>query len=81
MTRSARTAVVFAFGAALVLAGLMLRYYAGEVALRHPNTSTPQGYEYYVGVASDIANNLLLGGLIIEGFAALGWITAPRDDR
>jgi len=81
MSRAARTAVVFLFGAALALAGLMLRFYAAEFALRWLNVSSPQGYEYYVAVAADIANGLLLGGLMVEGFAALAWITVPKDDR
>jgi hypothetical protein len=82
MNRTTRAVCAFVFGATLVVGSTVLLVFANEVgdqlaSFRGRLALTAPEREYYVL----FAGCLLLGGLIIEGFALLGWIIAPRDGR
>lgn len=71
MDRTTRIVASFAFGATLVVTGLMLGVYSGDAARVWTDI---MGSRFREKPFSDAANTLLLGGLIIEGLALHGWI-------
>lgn len=78
MRRTTRAFLAFGFGAAVVLSGLALTAFVGKVQGAVLNVAGPYLNGDEIGNAGTA---LLLGGLVIEGLALLGWIIAPTDDR
>ena len=79
MSRNARVAIAFTFGAALLTTGLLLFWYQDDLA----NRAWASGY---VGRnahsdLADIANALVLAGLLAQVAALHAWITSPSVDR
>lgn len=68
-----RVVASFAFGAILFVTGVMLRHYAEDAARA---STRMMGSRFSERPFIDTANALLLGGLIIQGFALHGWIVS-----
>ena len=85
MSRTVRAAAAFAFGATVLIAGVGLKIYPAETMQRWGALRGVPSYALQLHRETPrlttAADALLLGGLVIEGLALLGWILAPRDDR